>query len=131
MATFSNITHEYYHHGRVPDDVWTTLWEENQWRMWNNKSWLGFQEPAIVKHIQDNSAANSTTESHEALLFLKDYVNSIIVGPGFFHVVKSNGNTISIRAFARCGMEEIDTITAIKTGTVMPKESGIHWTFVI
>ena len=42
MATHQNITHEYYHTTPPSLEIWETLWEENQWRMWYKKSYSEF-----------------------------------------------------------------------------------------
>lgn len=116
MATHQNITHEYYHSTPPSLEIWETLWEENQWRMWYNKSYSEFYNQEIVDEIEAEAEKNGNTPAHQALLYLKQvYENYITGGPGFFHVVKSDGKAISIRAFIRIPffMEEIDTIAAI------------------
>jgi hypothetical protein len=51
MATHQNITHEYYHTSFPSIEIWETLWEENQWRMWYNKSYSGFYEQEVIDYI--------------------------------------------------------------------------------
>lgn len=116
MATHQNITHEYYHSTPPSLEIWETLWEENQWRMWYKKSYSEFYNQEIVDEIEAEAEKNGNTPAYQALLYLKQlYEGYITGGPGFFHVVKSDGKAISIRAFIRIPffMEEIDTIAAI------------------
>lgn len=116
MATHQNITHEYYHSTPPSLEIWETLWEENQWRMWYKKSYSEFYNQEIVDEIEAEAEKNGNTPAYQALLYLKElYEGYITGGPGFFHVVKSDGKAISIRAFIRIPffMEEIDTIAAI------------------
>ena len=116
MATHQNITHEYYHNNAPSLEIWETLWEENQWRMWYNKSYSEFYNQEIVDEIEAEAEKNGNTPAYQALLYLKQiYESYVLGGPGFFHVVKSDGKAISIRVFLRIPafMEEIDTIAAI------------------
>tara|TARA_A200000159_G_scaffold164693_1_gene195530 strand:+ start:1172 stop:1888 length:717 start_codon:yes stop_codon:yes gene_type:complete len=116
MATHQNITHEYYHTTPPSLEIWETLWEENQWRMWYKKSYSEFYNQEIVDEIEAEAEKNGNTPAYQALLYIKELYESYITGgPGFFHVVKSDGKAISIRAFIRIPffMEEIDTIAAI------------------
>lgn len=116
MATHQNITHEYYHSTPPSLEIWETLWEENQWRMWYNKSYSEFYNQEIVDEIEAEAEKNGNTPAYQALLYLKQiYESYVLGGPGFFHVVKSDGKAISIRVFIRIPafMEEIDTIAAI------------------
>lgn len=116
MATHQNITHEYYHNNAPSLEIWETLWEENQWRMWYNKSYSEFYNQEIVDEIEAEAEKNGNTPAYQALLYLKQiYESYVLGGPGFFHVVKSDGKAISIRVFIRIPafMEEIDTIAAI------------------
>lgn len=116
MATHQNITHEYYHSTPPSLEIWETLWEENQWRMWYNKSYSEFYNQEIVDEIEAEAEKNGNTPAYQALLYLKQiYESYVLGGPGFFHVVKSDGKAISIRVFLRIPalMEEIDTIAAI------------------
>jgi hypothetical protein len=116
MATHQNITHEYYHTTPPSLEIWETLWEENQWRMWYKKSYSEFYNQEIVDEIEAQAKENGNTPAYQALLYIKQIHESYITGgPGFFHVVKSDGKAISIRAFIRIPffMEEIDTIAEI------------------
>ncbi len=116
MATHQNITHEYYHNSSPSLEIWETLWEENQWRMWYKKSYSEFYNQEISDYIESEAEINGNTPAYQALLYIKNlYENYILMGPGFFHVVKSDGKAISIRAFIRIPvpMPEIDTIAAI------------------
>ena len=60
MATHQNITHEYYHNNAPSLEIWETLWEENQWRMWYNKSYSEFYNQEIV---DDPSKINQDPEN--------------------------------------------------------------------
>ena len=116
MATHQNITHEYYHNSSPSLEIWETLWEENQWAMWYHKSYSEFYNQEIIDYIESESEKNGNTQAYQALLYIKQiYEEYILGGPGFFHVVKSDGKAISIQAYIRIpfGMEEIDTIAAI------------------
>lgn len=116
MATHQNITHEYYHNSQPSLEIWETLWEENQWRMWYKKSYSEFYNQEIIDQIESEAEENGNTPAYQALLYIKElYEGYILTGPGFFHVVKSDGKAISIRAFIRIPvpMQEIDTIAEI------------------
>jgi len=104
MATWQNITHEYRHNTGVTEEEYLDLWEENQWKMWDHKSYSPFQDPNVQAEISELAKQNNTSERYEAGLYKKDFFDSIInTSPsGFYHLIWSDDILIGLRAIHRC-----------------------------